>query len=601
MPAVRLPAVQVQIARPLAWLSACLVAGLTFASATAQGEPRFVANWTDGTETTGAEVLNWGRGDTTPALSGQPLFRAGKTLRMLLDTTLPRTELRGACIEFHGGDRLPGRVREYVDADLLAGTPAHLIIEPDIDLGFKRVFDRSQIRVATDWVRRIVRQRSDHEGLPPRSLRLLNGASASFRALRWQSNGVNLLTEAGPQEHAFDEVAELDLGPWPAWQVWHRMVSVLSPSLESPLLRCELSDGMLLTTSLERLKPRTQRGDDPGFWLHLVQPAWSLDLLALPHRQVRRRVCLSPQELPLSLLEPSASRHHPWLSQAWNHARTDASVTGGPLRASGREFGWGFGVHAEHELEFQLPPSARKLNTWLALDPTVGNGGCARARIQRGERPLFESPPLVGAGSPLQTGALDLGRGEQPLRLIADAAITDRPRGADPLDIRDRFNWLEPLIELDPEELRREIEPFVLQGDPAFTGWVPDPGDGGNWQVVNRFDETNRRAPVFGRLLQLDGPLTLTRQIAVESPRSRAVLRLRKQGEASRLANVEIALNGRRVLRRPLTDQRGNQPLQIEIPLQTSAGGMFEISVRLDPGNKQTLIEWQGLSIEKSE
>jgi hypothetical protein len=64
---------------------------------------------------------------------------------------------------------------------------------------------------------------------------------------------------------------------------------------------------------------------------------------------------------------------------------------------------------------------------------------------------------------------------------------------------------------------------------------------------------------------------------------------------------VEVALNGRRVLRKPLTDQRGNQPLQIEIPLSTSAGGVFEISVRLDPGNKQMLIEWRGLSIEKSE
>jgi hypothetical protein len=321
----------------------------------------------------------------------------------------------------------------------------------------------------------------------------------------------------------------------------------------------------------------------------------------LPHRQVRRRVCLSPRELPLSLLEPSASRHHPWLSQAWNHARTDASITGGPLRASGREFGWGFGVHAEHELEFQLPPSARKLNTWLALDPTVGTGGCARGRILRGDRLLFESPPVVGASPPLQTGALDLGRGEQPLRLIADAALTARPRGADPLDIRDRFNWLEPLVELDPEEFRREIEPFVLLSDPWFSGWTPDPGDGGNWQVVHRFDESNRNAPAFGRLLQLEGPLTLTRTITAEAPRSRAVLRLRRQGEASRLAHVEIALNGRRVLRKPLSEQRGNQPLQIEIPLQTSAGGMVEISVRLDPGNKQTLIEWRGVSIEKSE
>ena len=61
-------------------------------------------------------------------------------------------------------------------------------------------------------------------------------------------------------------------------------------------MRLDLADGTRLTTSLERLKPRSQGGDNPEKWFHLLQPAWSLDLLAVAHRKVRRWTFFAPHE-----------------------------------------------------------------------------------------------------------------------------------------------------------------------------------------------------------------------------------------------------------------------------------------------------------------
>ena len=46
-------------------------------------------------------------------------------------------------------------------------------------------------------------------------------------------------------------------------------------------------------------------------WFHLVQPVWSLDLLAVPHRQIRTRTFFTPHEVPLSVVEPEPRRLAP--------------------------------------------------------------------------------------------------------------------------------------------------------------------------------------------------------------------------------------------------------------------------------------------------
>jgi hypothetical protein len=277
---------------------------------------------------------------------------------------------------------------------------------------------------------------------------------------------VQLLTEAGLKSYPFPEIAAIDFGAWPGWEPWQRQLARLNPGLSSSIVRMELSDGTRLTTSLECLRPTSQGGDEPGKWVHLLQPAWSLDLLAVAHRRVRIRTFFGPQEAPLSAAEPTASRHRAIVSAAWETAHRDENVRGDTLRAGGREYTWGLGVHAHHELEFELPRSARTFRTKLALDNRAGHGGCARGLVRIGDELLFEGPVLVGSRPPVDSGPLPLDPARGPLVLIAEAEPPERPRGADPFDILDVFDWIEPLVELAPQELLRRSTADLCR-------WIP--------------------------------------------------------------------------------------------------------------------------------
>lgn len=576
-------------------LAAGCVAGLMNGRELIAAEPRYVAVWPDGSQATADEVHDWGRSDSRPALAGRLFFDPKNPVRSITDTTLLRPRPIDTYVEFRGGDRLPGRVVKFVDAEREAGVPAHLIVEVAGELGLPNVFSRSQVRVIPDWVRRIVQRPPPGVNVPSRAVRVAGGGNIPFQELRWRSDGVEVLTDTGVKPFAFADITLLDSGSGNPWEAWHRQLAVLSPGLDSLIVRVDLADGTRLTTSLERLKPRSQGGDDPGKWFHLLQPAWSLDLLAAPHRKVRTRTCFASHEVPLSAIEPSASRHHAIFSQAWGTMRFDENVRGEPLRAASREFAWGFGVHAHHELEFELPSSARQFRTKLGLDPWAGPGGCARGRVQHGEQTLFESPLLVGTAPALDCGPLPLRAGRARLLLIAEADARERPQGADPFDIRDIFNWLEPVVELDPARLRRDVEPHYFAVHPLLADWTADPGDAGNWRLVNRFDDTDGGSPLFRQMLFLEAPLTLTRRLTINPMRPTALLRL---GASSAQSRFEISINSRRVLRGSLPGQAVSpEALSILVPLKAAAGGSVEFTIRLDPVGKSAFIDWRGLTL----
>ena len=85
---------------------------------------------------------------------------------------------------------------------------------------------------------------------------------------------------------------------------------------------------------------------------------------------------------------------------------------------------------------------------------------------------------------------------------MADVAHRDRPPGADPLNIRDFVDWLEPEVELDRGELQRQIRRRMPSALAAWDGWtlespqkttdLPEP-----IEAFNRWDETDARGPAF--------------------------------------------------------------------------------------------------------
>ena len=91
-----------------------------------------------------------------------------------------------------------------------------------------------------------------------------------------------------------------------------------------------------------------------------------------------------------------------------------------------------------------------------------------------GGKTAFENPLLVGSGHTADSRGAVARRGvPRRLTLVADAAAMNRPPGADPFDVRDAVDWLEPVVGFAPDHLRREIgvgRARALCGDRA-AGW----------------------------------------------------------------------------------------------------------------------------------
>jgi len=185
-------------------------------------------------------------------------------------------------------------------------------------------------------------------------------------------------------------------------------------------------------------------------------------------RDIREWRFFAVDEIPLTWLDGLEYPGRAAFSSSWRGAQLNRNIEGGPLECSDRVFAWGFGVHAPVELQFALHPIVASVRTSMGLDRAADNGGCARGSIattdDSRDQPiiLYRSELVVGSSKAFDTERLllpKLGTAAK-LLLIADAA--DRaednlPPDADPLDIRDTWDWLEPTFELDPALLEAEL------------------------------------------------------------------------------------------------------------------------------------------------
>lgn len=576
----------------LLWL--ILLAVATVGQSPALPAERFVATWSDGSRTTSEEVRDWGTSGDAPRLGDRPLFNAANPARSLVDTTQQVASADGPWIEFVGGDRLPGRVIGPATAN------SFLLVEPRVAINMPGMQSREQLRVLPGMIQRIVWRATGHAYRPGTAL-FQDGRRIVFRAVRWSDEAVRLLTDQGPQTVSLHELDELHLPQGDRWDAYYSQLAALSPQGDSRLMRVTTADGLEATTSLERFQPRSL-GDarNPDNWYHVVQPAWSLDTLYLAHRKVVERSFFAPHQVPLTWLEPVRSEHRAMLSGAWGHAQRNVNVEGGPLRNAGRDYRWGFGVHAQHELEFALPASARAFRTRVGLDQLVGPGGSIRARIfvgsQSGEL-LFESGLLVGSQTYADTGRLPLsitGR-ESRLTLVADAAANEHGPNIDPLDIRDVCDWLEPELELDPQQVHDALTSRVPMSFPALEGWTLDGSCGTDWRVGFFLDPLERPAPNFRPILKpLGGPIKLRRTVNVAEGRDALALHLRQIGGDAPLWNIEVSVRGHRLTELPIPSTTSSPTVcPVIIDLAAYRGREVEVQVKLIPRIEQTAIEWQ--------
>jgi hypothetical protein len=439
-------------------LAACFLLLLTGARRRDQNEPyadhenRYTAVFVDGTRVEGGRLSRWERNSVSPRINGRALLDEKKPVRWLKHDQQREAPRLTAIVEFFGGDVLPGRVIEFRGQN----GESQLVVEPDAMVRDAEVQPARQVIVETRWVRRIVWQPAGKGDYQPGTLLFSDGRKLRYRSLKFSGGSIELLTDEGRREVSLGEVAELHLPRRDPWEVYYEQLAVLSPKCTARLVQLQMTDGLRVTTSTDRMTVDTLPGG--RYFRHVVRPAWSVRPLVLDHPRVGVMRFFMPHEVPLSAILPERIVRRSVFGGSWQ-PRQGHNVRGGPLRSGGRTYGWGLGVQAHSEIYYALPSSARAFRSHLGLDESVGSGGCVRALVYANEptgKPLFRSDVLVGSTKVIDTKKVWL-KGHKQIVLVADAAHEGRPEGADPLDVRDALDWLEPVIELEFKVLRKEV------------------------------------------------------------------------------------------------------------------------------------------------
>ncbi len=466
------------------------------------------------------------------------------------------TQSPRAYVEFYGGDRLIGEVLFANPGGYIAGKT----IETNLDVKLRNTYMRSlgsrsrtpprdaatigDVRINTRWLRKVVWQSRD-EPLKPRTVFLRDGRSLRYLSIRWHHQAVKLLTDAGVRDIPLAEIAEVHLPPRTPWPCYYEQLTYLGFESNSQILRLGDLGGATLSCSTSRFRPFHEVASaDASGWYHALQPAWSLDTLLVNDHAAWIRSARPPEQVPLMLL-PKVS------SAKGATSRNDRNVKGGLLCCGPQTYRWGYGVHADMALAFELPSFATAIETRIGLDRLAGSGGCARGIVRVNSvgqtQQLYKSELLIGSDQVYETGTLNLPapRENWTLELIADAAHRDRPEGTDPLNIRDTLDWLEPIVALDQKKLKFAVSRKVPGHVPAWTGWTVLPGQS-QFSVKNEWRRAGFDANSFCRAIAShNGPLTLKRRITVPSRATRLIASVCRLDESADACRLELRLDGR--------------------------------------------------------
>ncbi|MDP6634923.1 MAG: PDZ domain-containing protein [Phycisphaerae bacterium] len=581
-------------------------------------ETRYLAVFADGRRVSGDELSGWGVSPAEPRLGETSLADPKRPLRWFQDRSLrlwKASECTLGFVEFVGGDRIVGQVTGSEQGDrsgvgdagmFLRVHPAHLHEMPS-GMG------RTVVRVYESAVKRIVWTRQPHRTFQPSMIFLRGGGRLKYTSLRWFAGGIRVLLENGVRRIMLSELAELHMPRRDHWKAYFRELAILNPKPGQALFRLETSDGVVLTCSPGRFrsaaavrnrKLRKKGPPDrlPECWYHLVQPAWSVDAIWLPFKTIATRTYFAPHELPLARLAPDRVVQKSMTGFSWRwrsnrNVRGDRLMVGGQAVSSG-----GLGVHANNELTFTLPAFARSFRTRLALDAAAGRGGCARGLIHLDStknKPLYRSDAIVGSNKILDSGELKLSPAkDSPRRLIlvADAAHADRPADADPLDIRDMLDWIDPIVKLDPRQLRAAVVRSVLDSVPAWRGWDVSLSGEKFVPLSSQWDASNPARARFVHALDLGGRrLTLTARRRIGPKQRWLKIRARQVGPPTNPGRIEVRLDGRLAAYLPVCRAGYDSPYLV--PLDAYKGKEVTLQIVCRPGGDAELIDWLALAI----
>ncbi len=589
----------------VAWLGLCLVVANLLVATSLMAAERYTALFADGQRVEEAEVREWVEATSQPKIGGKAIFDAANPARWIIDRQQPPGADAAMFVEFFGGDRIAGDVVSFRPD---SGTPyeqlpAHLVVKPISEVQPPDDPQLGEVRVTTEWIRRVVWQRVANEDYRPGTVWLRSGGMLTYRTLRWGDGSLTLLTGDGIKELSFAELGEVHLPKLDPWTCYFDQLAALNPQLKSRLMQLDTTDGSRWTTSTERFQSR-HHGDRnrPEQWYQLLQPAWSLDPVWLRYRTVRAWRFFAPTDVPLSNFQPVEVKQASVFGTGWRW-RTNQNVQQGLLQSATQEFGWGFGVQASCDLTFEFPEMARAWRVQYGLDRTAGPGGFAKLAFLVGNgQTAGPQPNLQGSQFVGDTGWLTLPTlpsDQRRVTLHADMAHEDRPPGADPFDIRDSVNWYEPEIRLDPALLAAEVSSRVVARLNGLHGWTVSPGDARSLKVANVVDVLNPRDPQYRLVARSADRFFIASRNVKVGPQHRwlSVAVSRFQPETSPTF-VQVKLDGRSQgefevpLRTSLSD-----PDPILIPIHEHQGRTVHVELIVFGTDEKSLVDWRGFAL----
>lgn len=138
----------------------------------------------------------------------------------------------------------------------------------------------------------------------------------------------------------------------------------------------------------------------------------------------------------LSDLTPTGYKHVPYLELSREY-RLDRSPAGGDLRAGGRRYLKGIGMHSTSRLTFPLGPDDRRFVADIAIDDETSGRGSVTFRVFVDNAERYRSEIVRGGDAPLPI-AVDVAGGKQ-LSLVVDFAESG--------DVLDHADWLNARLE----------------------------------------------------------------------------------------------------------------------------------------------------------
>lgn len=566
--------------------------------------PRFLAVFQSGKRLEGEDIRGWHEWPSEPRLDSQKLFLPADRLLWIEDRSLRPQELPYAFVEYSDGDRLPGQVVEYRSGrePVYRQQPPHFLFAPSISVDAPGSARSDGIRILARWLRRVVWQKLEDDRYQPGTLLFRDGRRLTYRSIRWSSGSVRLLLEQETREVQFRDIAELHLPVGSAWDTWLDQLAVLAPAGDGTLFQVETINGLRLTCSNERF---LAQGRDPAkseTWFHGFQPPWSLEPLWLPHRSIRLRRYFEPRQPLLTLFEPTRAISRGTFTGGRDWQR-DRSVQRLPLVCESRSFGWGLGVHAYSELNFEFPAFVTEFNTQYGLDHAAGQGGCVRAAIYAGSTAgtvLHQSSVIVGSSRVFDTGTLRLGDGSEGARqltLVVDPVNSDRPPGADPFEVRDMFDWLRPTLGVDPRMQLRALQQRYQHLVPAWQDWTVNEMKSGPLRLVNTLDQTLSHAPNYVIEVVPDrSSLAITRRITVGPEHQYLLVAADRDERAAGASRMLVQINGRAAGEFEVPQRSGPlEPDPLLLPVDQWRGQ--SVDVEIVQSGQAARVAWRGISL----